>query len=259
MVIGYIYKISNNVNNKVYIGQTYNKISKRWRAHKVAANNGDKRQLYCAMRKYGVINFSIEVIHVCYSENTATLTKTLDELEVIYIEEYDSFKNGYNLTTGGRNNICTCFKKESDYNIKNNKKSICMYDLYGKFIAKYDSMTQCAKANGFTLSKIGEVCNKEKTNYLNYVFRFFDGKNNCDICLDVTYGYRIQYKYFKIAEYDLNDNLIKIWDNSNEIAKIFKIKNKSQLYECCNGNIDIYFNKKWRFVFPDWYKHKAKN
>jgi group I intron endonuclease len=62
-----IYKITNNINKKVYIGQT-NNLKKRWNEHKRLgnSNNSSKKsinsKLYSAMKKYGVENFTIEVI-----------------------------------------------------------------------------------------------------------------------------------------------------------------------------------------------------
>lgn len=91
---GYIYKITNCINNKVYIGQTKTSIDKRWHAHKTRYNTGLKDGLYGAMRKYGIENFKIEQILECPIED-------LNEMERFYIQKYDSFYNGYNLTLGG--------------------------------------------------------------------------------------------------------------------------------------------------------------
>lgn len=92
-----IYKIENLINHKIYIGQSTH-IERRWSNHKATAfNQNDKGYnypLYCAIRKYGLENFSFEVIEEC----------TLDELnqkEEYYISKYNSFFCGYNQTLGG--------------------------------------------------------------------------------------------------------------------------------------------------------------
>lgn len=61
MYEGYIYKIINDINDKVYVGQTINTINSRFSAHKSSSKTIDKREcaLYRAMRKYGVDHFSI--------------------------------------------------------------------------------------------------------------------------------------------------------------------------------------------------------
>lgn len=95
--MGYIYKITNTLNNKVYIGQTVKTVSKRFTQHK---NNSNKEYfsqivLYKAFNKYGIENFICEEIEEVPNEK-------LDEREKYWIEYYDSYFNGYNSTLGGR-------------------------------------------------------------------------------------------------------------------------------------------------------------
>lgn len=87
---GYIYKISNNVNDKVYIGLTTRDIHKRFSEHCVADSLIGR-----AIRKHGVGSFRVEVI------DGATNKIDLCQKERYWIREYDSFKNGYNNTNGG--------------------------------------------------------------------------------------------------------------------------------------------------------------
>ena len=60
--MGFIYKITNKINNKVYIGQTCRDLQTRWREHKSKANCEYNNHLYNAMTKYGAENFIIELI-----------------------------------------------------------------------------------------------------------------------------------------------------------------------------------------------------
>lgn len=92
---GEIYCITNNVNGKVYIGQTTNYI-KRVRAYKRLRCKGQTK-LYNALKKYGFENFSFEVI------DRAMTKDVLDFLEAFYIETIDSRNDdiGYNLKMGG--------------------------------------------------------------------------------------------------------------------------------------------------------------
>lgn len=92
----YIYKITNIVNDKVYIGKTLKTIEERWREHcqDYTRSKNEKRPLYNAMNAYGKENFSIEMIEECNAE-------LLNEREKYWIEYYGSFKNGYNATKGG--------------------------------------------------------------------------------------------------------------------------------------------------------------
>ena len=95
--MGYIYKITNTLNDKVYIGQTIKTVQKRFAQHK---NNSNKEYfsqivLYKAFNKYGIENFICEEIEEVPNDK-------LDEREKYWIEYYDSYFNGYNSTLGGR-------------------------------------------------------------------------------------------------------------------------------------------------------------
>lgn len=89
-----VYKISNNVNDKVYIGQTIKPLLKRFQQHCKPSNNCIK--LRNAIQKYGNDNFCIETIITVQDQLTA------DALEKFYIKLFDSIKKGYNITEGGR-------------------------------------------------------------------------------------------------------------------------------------------------------------
>lgn len=91
-----IYKITNNVNDKVYVGQTIRPIEARLQQHKRDAKrlHESNIKLYNAMNKYGAENFQISVVEECDAED-------LDEREIFHIEQFDSFANGYNTTAGG--------------------------------------------------------------------------------------------------------------------------------------------------------------
>ena len=93
---GYIYKITNNINEKIYIGKTMSTLNERFKEHCSDAfrDRNEKRPLYRAMRKYGIENFSIEQIEKTSLEN-------LSDREIYWIKYYDSFHNGYNATKGG--------------------------------------------------------------------------------------------------------------------------------------------------------------
>lgn len=94
----YLYKITDTLNNKVYIGQTADN-KKRWSQHKAYAKHPEKTGQYIhrAMAKYGVENFIFEIIAACKTQEDT------DEIESVLIEQYDSRnkEHGYNLMIGG--------------------------------------------------------------------------------------------------------------------------------------------------------------
>lgn len=94
---GTVYRISNKLNGKCYIGQTKRSVHVRFNKHKYqAATHSSNSNLHKAFRKYGVENFCFMPIH----EDIPTAA-SLDELEKYYISLYDSINTGYNICIGG--------------------------------------------------------------------------------------------------------------------------------------------------------------
>ena len=96
---GYIYKYENQLNHKVYIGQTVD-LDVRKASH-VSKAKTVKNKFYNAVRKYGWDCFDYSVIAQVEAEDIKELSILLDSLEEQYIEQYDSYYHGYNSTTGG--------------------------------------------------------------------------------------------------------------------------------------------------------------
>ena len=89
----YIYKITNKVNDKVYIGQSIRPVKKRFNRHlNDALNNKLDTHFARAIRKYGKDNFICEVIDTATNQNDLTLK------EQYWIQYYDSVNVGYNET-----------------------------------------------------------------------------------------------------------------------------------------------------------------
>lgn len=102
---GFIYKITNNVNGKVYIGQTIQTIKERFYQH-CATKCSDSvlnMAIHRAIKKYGKFNFTIEVIEEVDKDS-------LNDREKFWIEYYNSYNNGYNSTIGGQDSS-THFKE----------------------------------------------------------------------------------------------------------------------------------------------------
>ena len=101
---GFIYKITNTINGKSYIGQTIQNVKERFYQHcatkcsKAVSNMAIHR----AIKKYGKSNFTVEVIEEIDSAN-------LNDRERYWIKYYNSYNNGYNSTKGGQDG-CKPFK-----------------------------------------------------------------------------------------------------------------------------------------------------
>lgn len=97
-----VYKATNIINNKKYIGITKRTLTDRKREHEYSAKTEKKISLFHkALLKYGSNNFNWEVIEECEDDN-------MEDREKFFIEHFNSYainKNGYNLTKGGLYNF----------------------------------------------------------------------------------------------------------------------------------------------------------
>lgn len=201
--MSFIYKITNNVNNKVYIGKTAFSIEKRFKEHCRDAfkERQEKRPLYAAMRKYGIEHFHIELIEE---------TDNPEEREKYWIEQKQSFKKGYNATLGGDGKkyldydlilatykeIQNCTKVAEKLNISKDSVSaivksfgekvlsakevgeasgtlINQYDLKGNFIQTFPSIKRAAKSLGVAgASHISDVCKGTRKTAYGYIWKY---------------------------------------------------------------------------------------
>lgn len=176
-----IYKATNKVNKKVYIGQTTKTLEKRKKQHidRASKNISKCRKFSSAIRKYGADNFTWEIL------DTASTQEELNELEDKYIKQYDSINRdkGYNLKTGGIKPILSeeTKRKIGDsqrgklnhmYGIKgvNHHSSKKVYNVTDDVF--YDSATICSEQTGISHSKICAVCRGDRASAGKRVFRY---------------------------------------------------------------------------------------
>lgn len=97
---GFIYKITNKINGKSYIGQTIQNVKERFYQHCATKCNQAvlNMVIHKAINKYGKSNFTVEVIEEVESTN-------LNDRERYWIKYYDSYNNGCNSTKGGQDGI----------------------------------------------------------------------------------------------------------------------------------------------------------
>ena len=110
MFEGYIYKITNKINNKIYIGQVYNKtIQDRFNRHINEASPKSRSYIDRAINKQGKENF------ICEEIDKGTSKEDLNNKEIYWIKYFNStdLTIGYNLTKGGDGGN-TYFNKTED-------------------------------------------------------------------------------------------------------------------------------------------------
>ena len=111
---GFIYKITNKINGKSYIGQTIQEVKERFYQHCATSCSQAvlNMAIHRAIFKYGKSNFTLEVIE-------EVEPSILNDREKYWINYYDSYNNGYNSTIGGQDG-CKPFKDLNVESIINN-------------------------------------------------------------------------------------------------------------------------------------------
>lgn len=105
--MGIVYRITNKLNGKSYVGQTRRSLEIRWKYHVAdALRRRTDMMISRAIFKHGVENFSVEILEECVDED-------LNETEKKWILELGTYGNGYNLTQGGEGTSGFVFSEES--------------------------------------------------------------------------------------------------------------------------------------------------
>ena len=210
--MGFIYVITNNINNKQYVGKTILTIEERWKQHKRDSEKLQlqKRPLYNAIQKYGIENFSISQLEECKDS-------LLNDREIYWINKLNTYHYGYNATKGGDgkilfnheliakalkqhpypSDIAKQFNCSSDtvrniakeYNITvktkgvknvNAPKIVAQYDLFNKYIQSFNSTVEAAqwlvdnkKATNITCkSHIAECARGKRKTAYGYIWKY---------------------------------------------------------------------------------------
>lgn len=164
--MGFIYKITNLNNNKVYIGQTIRSIEQRWSEHKHTAlkETNTNYPLYNAIRKYGIDSFKIEMIEECDDS-------ILNEREKFWIQYFNSHgDNGYNVTDGGETVSKKLYKPVQQINF-----------LTGEIINVFPSIREAERRTGIPNQRISMICNGKGIKTGEYTWKFVDEKDRIQI------------------------------------------------------------------------------
>lgn len=231
---GYVYKITNIVNNKIYIGQTSNTLNKRFINHKSEARRTKiDTPIYRAMRKHGTENFKIESLVEIKVNSKDELHEILNKLEVYYIEklkpDYNSAPGGLGSTgvtwteerrekfkelMSGENN--PCFGKPKSEETRKKLSDA----LKGRVISEEsrrktsETMKGVAKSEE-TRQRMKEAASK-RTNKLP------TGKDH--------------HNSKSIIQFDLEGNQIKVFESIHQAAKELSIQ-PNGICLCCKGKL----------------------
>lgn len=267
MYKGIIYKYT-SPSEKVYIGQTISEQTRRKAFLNLkclyAGGKIDK-----ARQKYGPENFKYEILQEIIEEDKEKLLNKLNNLEIQYINQYNSFKNGYNSTTGGQF-IYIYTDKDKEKIAKHKRKPIIQYDLYGNFIKVWDSAVSAGKELGINPECIRNCC-KNKQAYTNiYQWQYYDVNFPLNIeglsesKIDSIMKSRdsknsTNSKTFKkVIQYSLEGDFIQVFNSLTDAAKSVGLKNTTCISQSCK-NLGASYGYIWRFYTNNFEKHIEPN
>ena len=143
MKFGKIYLITNDINSKVYVGQTIQTLNKRFNGHCCYSKSDRSVNMYIkrAIHKYGRDKFHIQLIEECP-------VNILDEREKYWINFYNSYNTGYNLTLGGQDsNYFNINKLENIIDIKKFEQYILEFKPLVSEVASHFGISKCSVYN----------------------------------------------------------------------------------------------------------------
>ena len=237
-IFGFIYKITNTINNKIYIGQTTRNLSSRISEYKKNSHNNN--YLNNSFKKYGFEKFKFEIIDTAYS------LIELNNKEIEYINKYDSTNKeiGYNIEIGGLNSIASFETREkmSESHIGVKQTQVWI----GKRIAKSGSSEA---------KKYGKKKTEEEKKYLSEISpKYWKGKKRSDDTKNKISktkkknGLSKKQKDIlckKVLAYNpITNEKLNVFDSTSNAGKYYNIS-QSTISRRCSGKSknsgDIYF------------------
>lgn len=225
-----IYKITNQINGKVYIGQTINSLEKRFNRHKQDALSGRLDTHFArALRKYGVNNFIAEII-----ENVETQEK-LNEREHYWINYYNSCKEGYNETDSILKSGGNTYKSKTTEEMEDIKAKIRKTKIGGNNPASKKVKCKNIKTN-----------QELHFNSLSEMQQYFNEKNHNFITRRCNHITKCLYKQewsiaYEDNEYDIASTTYKNNAKAKQI-KIINIQTKEENIFPSYSAAEKYFN-----------------
>lgn len=227
-----IYKITNKINGKIYVGQTKNSVKERKLSHLQSVNTDSKYPLHCAIRKYGIENFVFETIEECNISQ-------LNEKESYWIKELNTLcQNGYNIRSGGRGKQPEDLKLKIRESLKGRRKPVLQFNpKTGEIINEFVSLNETARQLGLTIRNLGKCARNYKIhtdNGFGFIYKAEYEKLKDDSELIIN-GYRkIGRRGKAVFGIDKKGNKIE-FEFMDNAAKYIGCKYESIIYHIKNG------------------------
>ena len=279
-----IYKITNKITQKVYIGQSVD-IRRRWTAHINILNDTNANAIekssaiHQSMLKYGIENFTFEIVELCSIDQ-------LNDREKFWIQSYNSYLRGYNETIGGDgirirpsyvdaiqdalqhtmqsyqeiattnhvavqvvstiNRGVTYFDETLSYPLRSHTKEVIQYDLHGNELSRFATVTEAANAVNTSTTHISGACSGKYKSTRGFIWRYAS-----DPLQEVPHT---THSRKTIVQFDLNHNIIAEYISGPEAEKMTGFNRKCITNACLErqkGKNTTYKNFIWEYKQED--------
>jgi group I intron endonuclease len=206
--LAYIYKITNKINGKIYIGKTTLTIPLRWKEYKWKSRNALSNHvpLYQAMAKYGINNFEITEIEQCNDDD-------VDNREKYWISFYDSYNNGYNATLGGEG------------------KATCDHTLIYSLWNTGKDITQIAEITGYGREAVRNALDKYGISIQERLERGYHAQGRVTAKLDKE-----------------TEEILEVFPTAEAAARALGKNKGTNIQACCKNKRKTAYGFKWRYL-----------
>lgn len=287
-IMGYIYKITNKLNQKVYIGKTLRDPKIRWREHIEDSRHPDL-PLQRAFDKYGIEAFEFTVLEQINDDSL------LNEREKYYINKFNSYKKGYNATIGGdggtthllsdleRKKILQLWEEdktilEIQRNTSHSHSAIrnCILST-GISQKEYEEQIQSNRKKQLLLKKTEKEKEYKKEKFTKEekenIFKMFQSYYSCNyIAKQIGCSYKKMFNFLKqfyteqeieehskiktslskhYYKYTIDNKLEKIYKNREELKKDYSEAQIKVIQNCARGVKKTAYGFKWTYFLEE--------
>jgi group I intron endonuclease len=260
-----IYKITNIINNKIYIGSAVN-IKNRWARHigDLSRKEHHSIKLQRSYDKHGIDSFKFEIIEECSKEN-------LIIIEQHYIDLFDTYNNGYNCSPIAGNTLGFKHSEESKKKMSISRKGLNTWSKGSKSsdetkrklsIAGKGRKHTSESKNKISKSKMGHKVTKKtrkklriantgqkrsQETILKMKNKVVSEETKKKMSAKHTGRNNSKYNPTPVLQFDVNDNLIKEWQDLFSLNETeFNPKSVSKV---CRGESKTHIGYKWKFKY----------
>ena len=210
-----IYKVENTENGWVYIGSTTTSVEVRMIDHFTKAENQTGHYFHQEIATYGPASFTWEQI------DTASSNDELAQIEKQYIEQYDSYRNGYNSDSGG-----------------GFKKTVYQYSIDdGTLTGTFDCLDSAARAVSADKKAISKACLNVNNLYNGFYWSY-------EYTEPFVPNYDARRK--EVIQMDMEGNIVAVYKSVAEASESTGA-NRSSIAKCCRDEYKSASGFRWKY------------